>query len=286
MKRLHHALGRRFVVTIVWACVYGFACAALAAGESAVEEKSDPSPAAKTAAESAVEEEPDPATPGENIEQEEGITRAQELIETIKKGKSVGLVLLGVSVLGLAFALERLFRLRRGAIVPAGVTGEAGALWEERKYDEIRSLCKKRSSTLSRIIVALVDHRTSSTTDIRALAEDIGTRELRGHLQRAYPLAVVATLSPLLGLLGTVFGMIACFDTVAIAGELGDASLLADGISQALVTTAMGLVIAVPSLALYHYFKSRTNVYGLALDEEVGELIRKWFLADKEQAGV
>jgi len=65
---------------------------------------------------------------------------------------------------------------------------------------------------------------------------------------------------------------------VAIADELGSPSMLADGISQALVTTAMGLVVAVPALALYHYFRNRTTQFALSLDEEVSELIRRWFL--------
>jgi len=226
------------------------------------------------------------AQPDVNVAQDEKpdkeLTRAEELIATIKKGKTVGYVLIGISVFGLAFALERMFRLRRGAIVPVRVAAQADELWRSRKFDDIRDLCGRRRSTLGRIILALVDHRDIDKGDIRTLAEDIGSRELRAHMQRAYPLAVVATLSPLLGLLGTVFGMIACFDTVALAGELGNPSLLADGISQALVTTAMGLVVAVPALALYHYFRNRTTQYALSLDEEVSELIRRWFLANKE----
>ena len=165
---------------------------------------------------------------------------------------------------------------------PGGGWSPYITLSDAGKFDDIRDLCGRRRSTLGRIILALVDHRDIDKGDIRTLAEDIGSRELRAHMQRAYPLAVVATLSPLLGLLGTVFGMIACFDTVALAGELGNPSLLADGISQALVTTAMGLVVAVPALALYHYFRNRTTQYALSLDEEVSELIRRWFLANKE----
>jgi biopolymer transport protein ExbB len=223
---------------------------------------------------------PDQGDGPDKKKEDKELTRAGELIETIKKGKTVGYVLIVVSVFGLAFALERLFRLRRGAIVPRRVATQADELWRSQKFDDIRKLCQRRRSTLGRIIVAMVEHRDAERGDIRSLAEDIGSRELRSHLQRAYPLAVVATLSPLLGLLGTVFGMIACFDKVAVAGELGNPSMLADGISQALVTTAMGLVIAVPALALYHYFRNRTTQYALALDEEVSELIRRWFLAN------
>ena len=115
-------------------------------------------------------------------------------------------------------------------------------------------------------------------TDVSTTAGDIAAVELRYHTRRCYPLAVVATLSPLLGLLGTVFGMIESFDVVAIGGALGDASQLAGGISKALITTAAGLVIAVPSLAMFHYFRERTNLYGDMLDREVTDLVVEWLM--------
>jgi biopolymer transport protein ExbB len=114
------------------------------------------------------------------------------------------------------------------------------------------------------------------------MAGDVASRDLRRHLQKAYPLAVVATVSPLLGLLGTVIGMIGAFDKVAAAGSLGDASVLGGDISKALITTGAGLTIAVPALVLYHYFKSRTNLYAIMLEEEVGELITEWYSAEAD----
>lgn len=110
------------------------------------------------------------------------------------------------------------------------------------------------------------------------LAGDIAGRDLRGHLQKAYPIAVAATVAPLLGLFGTVIGMIEAFEIVAIAGSLGDASLLAGSISKALVTTAAGLIIAIPALATYHYFKSRTHAFAMALESDVNELLTTWFM--------
>ena len=118
------------------------------------------------------------------------------------------------------------------------------------------------------------------------LAGDLAGRDMRRHLQRAYPIAVVATLSPLLGLLGTVVGMIESFEIVAIAGSLGDASLMAGSISKALVTTAGGLVIAIPALGLYHLFKSRTQGLTMQLEGEVHELLTAWFMEARRSEGV
>ena len=109
---------------------------------------------------------------------------------------------------------------------------------------------------------------------------------MRQHLQRAYPIAIVATLAPLLGLLGTVIGMIESFEVVSVVGSMGDASVLAGSISKALVTTAAGLIIAVPALAFYHYIKGRTVALTLLLEEDVNEVLTTWFmtLEDEDKA--
>src|SRR3989442_10556462 len=100
------------------------------------------------------------------------------------------------------------------------------------------------------------------------------------HAQRAYPLGTVATLEPLLGLLGMVLGMIESFEKVALAGALGNPAQLASGISEALVTTALGIGLAIPFLALYHYFKNKTNNFKLLLEEDVTELIIEWLMKE------
>ena len=139
-------------------------------------------------------------------------------------------------------------------------------------------MCEKHKSTLGRVIQALTKHRDLVNGEISTLASDISSRELKLHLHKAYPLAVAATISPLLGLFGTVYGMIGAFDAVAQAHEMGDPSIMAESISFALMTTAIGLIIAVPSLAAYHYFRTRINIFALTLEEEVNELILNLFM--------
>jgi len=203
----------------------------------------------------------------------------EEWIELLGKGGNTMIFLALLSLTGVTYGLERLFRLRRGVIVPEGLSAAASRLWAEGKYDEIIALANRHRSTLGRIIQFIVRHRTNPVTDVSTTAGDIAAVELRYHTRRCYPLAVVATLSPLLGLLGTVFGMIESFDVVAIAGALGDASQLAGGISKALITTAAGLCIAVPALAAFHWFKERTNLYGDMLEKEVTDLVVEWLMA-------
>lgn len=139
------------------------------------------------------------------------------------------------------------------------------------------------SSVLGQVIVALADHKDAAHSDVSTLAGDLASRKMRYHLQRAYPLAVVATISPLLGLFGTVYGMIGAFESVALAGEMGDPSIMAGDISFALITTALGLVIAVPALTAYHFFRIRTNMLALGLEEQMSHLVSRWFGIDSSK---
>jgi len=155
-------------------------------------------------------------------------------------------------------------------------------LWRQGKFPEIEALCRKSGSVLSRIIMQIVKRRNEGSERLHAIAGDIGAREMRLQLQKAYPLAIAATLAPLLGLLGTVSGMIDAFNTVATAGSVGNPALLADSISKAMIATGGGLIVAIPSLASYHYFKGHTMIYAVQLEETVTDLLCSWFPNSKE----
>jgi len=202
----------------------------------------------------------------------------EDLQQKFKAGGLTMWVLLFLSVGALAFVLERAFRLRRGVIAPSGLAEQADGLWRDGALDQLEALCTKRRSTLSRIILFVVRHRHSPVNDISGAAGDIASRDIGRHVMLTYPLAAIATLSPLLGLFGTVLGMIESFEMVAIAGSMGDPSLLASGISKALVTTAFGLFVAIPTLFFYHLFKLRTNYLSKLLEEEASTLISDWLM--------
>jgi biopolymer transport protein ExbB len=201
----------------------------------------------------------------------------QAFMKKMVEGGWTMIFILFASIAGVGYAIERLVNLRVGAIAPKGLAERADALWREERFDELEALAAGGKSAMARVLTVIVQHRHSSMADVSAMAGDVASRELRRHLQKAYPLAVVATISPLLGLFGTVIGMIGAFDKVAAAGALGDASLLGGDISKALITTAAGLTVAMPSLVLYHYFKNRTSLLAITLEEEVGELLSSWF---------
>lgn len=183
-------------------------------------------------------------------------------------------VIAALSVLAIAVALERFHRFRPSAVVPPTLVDEAVPLWQAGRFDELEQLLVKHDSVLSKALRFVVAHRARWTADeLSTRAGDVASRQLRAQQQRAYPLAVVATVAPIVGLLGTVIGMIESFHVIAFTGGMGDASLLAGGISKALVNTAAGLAVALPSLALHHYFRHRLVTSGLALEEQLERVL-------------
>jgi biopolymer transport protein ExbB len=199
-------------------------------------------------------------------------------LEKLAAGGATMFVLAGLSLVGLACGLERLLRFRRDAFLPPDLPREAARLWAAGDWTALAALPASRPSTFARAVAFLAENRRDPRPDaVVAEAGELCSREIRLALQRAMPLSVVATLSPLVGLFGTVLGMIIAFDQVALVGELGDPAVLAGGISIALVTTAAGLVIAVPGLALHHWIKSRAHLHAIALEQELSRLARAWF---------
>jgi len=209
------------------------------------------------------------------------LSSGQVLWQQILRGGWTMAFILAASVVGLAHALERAVHLRRRRLAPPTLTAEADALYREGKLEVLRDRLRKDPSALARVIEALVEFKDSGPERASAVAADIASRHLRRHQQRTYPLAVVATLSPLLGLMGTVIGMIGAFGKVEAMGELANAAAFGGDISKALITTAGGLAVAIPALALYHYFRSRIAWYGVLIEEQADELINRWFYAGR-----
>lgn len=222
-----------------------------------------------------------------NEDREEDVvhSRFDEFVHKLRQGGKTILVQILLSVFGLAVVLERLWGLRRSRIVPDRLLSQVDKLWEDRKYAEMKTACEKKSSPLARTLSGIVKHRRADFHTVSTIAGDIASREMRRHLQKLFPVVIVATLEPLLGLLGTIFGMIGAFDTVALAGEMGDASLLADDIAKALVTTAVGLSIAIPALFVYHFLKNRTLSLSCVLEEEISDRVSRWFVLGDNKTG-
>lgn len=201
-----------------------------------------------------------------------------DLATRVREGGLPLLGILGLSLLSTTVAIERLRNLRATKVIPAGLTRQVETLWDMHDYAGIETLLEQQDSSLARVLAYLVSHRHQQFAIVSAGAGDLVSVELRRHQQKFYALSIAATAAPICGLLGTVVGMIASFDTIAYEDGMGNPALLAGGISMALVNTAAGLCVALPALLLHHFFRNRIVHLGLALETEITDLIDRRFL--------
>ena len=180
------------------------------------------------------------------------------------------LLLLGVAAL--AIILERLWSLRRAEVMPPRL-GEEVRNWATRgQLDPAHIESLRRNSPLGALLAAALDVRHRPRELIRERVEDTG-RHLVFRMERFLSaLGTIASAGPLLGLLGTVVGMIQMFLGILDHG-LGDVNQLAGGIGKALVCTATGMIVAVPALVFHRYFRSRIAGYVIEMEEQATALL-------------
>jgi biopolymer transport protein ExbB len=161
-----------------------------------------------------------------------------------------------LSLVALAIIIERLWVLRRSNFLENSTVQTLSGLLASGRYDAAVEFCRRHPGPFTDLVSALVENRHAPYEELKEILEDTGRLQLMG-LQRGLPaLATIVAGAPLLGLLGTVIGMIKIFSVVATAGS-GITEQLSSGISQALITTATGLVIAIPALFTHSYLESR-----------------------------
>jgi len=191
------------------------------------------------------------------------------LIEFLVSGGPVMIPIALASVIGLAAFIERLWALRGGRVIPNGVRVELVELARQARWADGVTLCRKSDSPLTRVIEVVLDNRGKDRPALKELSEEQGRREAADLERYSGVVGVVAAVAPLLGLLGTVWGMILTFDVIQSEG-VGVVSSLAGGISAALVTTFAGLSVGIPALIGHRYLLARVD--DLILELEVATL--------------
>jgi biopolymer transport protein ExbB len=164
------------------------------------------------------------------------------------------------SVLALGVFLERSVSLRKKRILNQDFISGIRRHWMRRDIDKALQLCKAHDISISRILRAGLLRHNHSLADVERAIESAGQHEMSMLTANLRLLGVVANLAPMLGLLGTVVGMIKAFTVISQSGT-GNPGLVASGISEALLTTAAGLIVGIPALAVYHYFRAKIDGY-------------------------
>jgi biopolymer transport protein ExbB len=188
------------------------------------------------------------------------------MIEWILKGGPVMGPLLLCSVISLGIIIERCLTLRRNGILKYDILQRLEELLRDRKIPEASTLCKRYPSPMTRILLAAILNHDKSRQEIKEIIEDAGRQEVPVLERYLTILGTIASISVLLGLLGTVSGMIRTFNAIAALGY-GHPEALASGISEALTATATGLAITIPTLVLYNFFTSKVEALVIEMEK-------------------
>jgi biopolymer transport protein ExbB len=206
----------------------------------------------------------------------EGTIPTTSLIQIMQDGGVLMYPILLCSIISLVFVFERAISLRRGRVIPDPFVKRFLHQLREGQLDREQALqlCEENKSPVAMVFASAVRKWGRPSVEVEQALIDGGeriTNDLRRYLR---VFNGVSTVSPLLGLLGTVFGMIAAFNAIATSKALGRPELLASGISEALLTTAFGLAVAIPALICYWLFVSLVDRRIIEIDALGQELVR------------
>jgi len=194
------------------------------------------------------------------------------MFELIKTGGWVMWPIILSSIAAMAIIGERLWSLQRKYIIPPSLMPQVQQWLDSDELDEARIELLRNSSPLGKILAAGLINRNHSRDIVKEAVEDAG-RHVVPDLERFLnSLGTVAAITPFLGLFGTVIGMIDMFAGISTQG-IGDPAVVAGGIAQALVTTAAGIGVAIPSVMFYRYLRGRVNELLMDMEQNAIRLI-------------
>ena len=194
------------------------------------------------------------------------------MFEFIKAGGWLMLPILACSIAALAITLERLWTLRKQAVVPPGLMNDVFQKFQGGLLTQDYLVRLQQGSPLGRILAAgVVNHQRSREVMTESIEEE-GRQVVHGLERYLNTLGMIISISPLLGLLGTVIGMIEVFAAIVSAG-VGNPGVLAGGISKALITTAAGLSVAIPALVFHRYLASKVDRLALEMERQAIKLV-------------
>lgn len=197
-----------------------------------------------------------------------------EILPIFEKGGFMMYPILFASVLMLGIALERIYNLRRKNIINSDFLQNVRARWDWRDIQKTLRLLNSHDNALSRILKVGLLRVGGKLDEIERAIEGAGQHEASLMNSNLRVLGAVANITPMMGLLGTVFGMIKAFNVISLSGT-GNPGLVASGISEALITTAAGMMVGIPALAFYHYFRGKIDRYVFEMEEISFQLVEE-----------
>jgi len=193
--------------------------------------------------------------------------------DLIRDAGAFGWAIIALSVVGLAVAIQNFVELKREKLAPPELIDEIQALFDEGQFQEAMELCESEPTFLTRVCAAGIAKIGHPFDVIEKSLTEMGDEEAVKLHQKVGWLSLIANVAPMMGLLGTVSGMVKSFNVIASSGGAADPAALAGGISQALLTTLFGLLVAIPMTAVFAFL--RNNLVRSVI--EVGAIVEDLF---------
>lgn len=189
------------------------------------------------------------------------------MLEIVQAGGWLMLPIIAGSVVAVAIILERLWTLQQRRVVPPSVTAQVWEWIQQGQLDPQHVQQLQQSSPFGEVLATGLNYRNAPREVLKEAIEDSGRHVVHDLERYLNTLGTIAAISPLLGLLGTVSGMIRAFTAITAQG-VGDPTVLAGGISEALITTAAGLAVAIPALIAHRYLRGRVDALVVKIEKE------------------
>ncbi len=195
------------------------------------------------------------------------------MLMLIEKGGVIMVIILLLSVAATVIIVERLLYFRKIKVDEEKMIKRLRGALEKQHYDEALNICENNPSPIANLMRVGIEHREYPASDVKDAIMSAANLEVPQLERYLTSLGTIAHISPLLGLLGTVTGNIQAFGVLGDLGRVGDPALLASGISEALLTTAAGIIVSVPAISLYNYLVAKANNIILRLETRVNDMV-------------
>ena len=195
-----------------------------------------------------------------------------DVLELVKAGGWLMWPIIACSVVAMAIVIERLWLYRPRRVLPANLVAQIWQLHQKNQLTPAHVATVRNSSPLGRILAAGLVNRLHAREVMKEAIEEEGRQVVHDLERYLNTLGTIANISPLLGLLGTVIGMIKVFAAITTSG-VGNPTVLAGGISEALITTAAGLSVAIPALIFHRYLSGRVDRIVMSMEEQALKMV-------------
>jgi len=217
------------------------------------------------------------AFPAVAFAQDDGIVSEKSFVESVlSDGGAIGIVIMLLSVATLALIIEFAVNVRADKICPPELIDEVEALLEEDEYQEALELCESEPNFVTRSLAAGLPRVNEGHAAVKEAMEAAAGIEAVKLQQKVSWMLFLSNVAPLLGLFGTVSGMISAFNVIVTMGAKVTPALLAGGISAALVTTFLGLLVAIPAVSAYQYFRNKATRISIHFAEVLEEMTERF----------